>query len=97
MSYTVKTTVTKPAGTKWFADSHPGLARRYRRVDRVRAIGLESNSIEQVDENTVVLTSVWASEDAYRIFLSKKGNSIADSIRNEYNEKNGINLTVEAA
>ena len=93
MSYTVETTFTKPAGTKWFAETHLPLASRFNKVDRVRATGVENRTVNRIDENTVVITTTWASEADYQTFLSKKGASIADSIRKQYADDNGITAT----
>lgn len=93
MSYTVETTFSKPAGTKWFAETHPRLAMRFARADRFRAEGLKTRTVDRVDENTVIVTSTWSSEDDYQNFMSKKGPSVADGIRKQYAEDNGITVT----
>lgn len=96
MSYTVETTFTKPADKKWFAQMHPGLARRFARADRAKAVGLENRSVNKIDDNTFVVTSVWASEEDYQAFLTKRTASAPDSLRNTYGQANGITVTARA-
>lgn len=93
MSYTVEATYTKPADKQWFAQVHPGLAQRYRKVDRARAVGMINRTVNQVNENTVVVTSTWNSEADYQAFLAKRGASVADAVRSDYGRTNGITVT----
>ena len=95
MSYTVKTTITKPAESKWFGEVHPALAKKFERVDRARAVGVQSRNVEQIDDNTVVVTVVWDDESSYRSFLTKRGASVADAVRGEHNRNNNITAQVE--
>jgi len=90
MSYTVETTFTKPADKKWFAQTYPGLARRFARIDRARATGLESRNVNKIDDNSFVVTSVWASEEAYQTFLTRRTASNHDALRNAHSQANGI-------
>lgn len=93
MSYTVEATYTKPANKKWFAEVHPGLARRFNRVDRARATGLINRQVARPNDNTIVVTSTWNSEADYQAFVARKGASIADSLRGDYGRDNGITVT----
>lgn len=92
MSYTVETTFTKPADAKWFAQMHPRLAKKFGRVDKARAIGLESRTVNKIDDNTLVVTSIWASEADYQAFLGRRGVAGADAIRSTYAQNNGITI-----
>ncbi len=93
MSYTVETIFTKPADKQWFGQIHPRLARKFARIDKSRAIGLVSRTVEKIDDNSFKVTAVWSSEADYQNFLTKKGASVADAIRQQYAQNNGIAFT----
>ena len=95
MSYTVEATFTKPADAKWFSQTHPQLAKKFGRVDKARAIGLQSRTVNKVDDNTLVITSVWATEADYRNYVTKKGTSVADAMRAAYAQSNNITASIK--
>ena len=93
MSYTVETTYIKPEGAKWFGEVHPGLAKRYNRTDRARAVGLVNRTVSKPNANTVVIISTWNSEADYQSFLAKRGSSVADAMRRQHAQNSGITLS----
>ena len=93
MSYTVEATYTKPANKKWFAEVHPGLAQRFNKVDRARAVGLIDRQVNKVNDYTILVISTWNSEADYQAFIARKGASVADALRGDYSRNNGITVT----
>jgi len=94
MSYTVTTTIVKPAGIQWYSDANPsGLAS----IQQWELTQLGNTLLYKAgvspDANTYVTTEVYASEAAYQQYLSLLGALPDAQARSQYNQNNNITFS----
>jgi heme-degrading monooxygenase HmoA len=88
-------TVTKPANAIFFDESSPEAAAKAAstRAWRESLEGFISTSLEQPDENTRIVTTLWEGLEAYRMYCVAKVEHNDHAAKKAYNDLHGIVTT----
>jgi hypothetical protein len=94
MSYTVKVTAVRPAGTDWYSDANPAGHEAWQNWFK-NLPGVVSVKKTKPDANTIVRTYEFVNEAAYVNVRQESLNNAQNLARTGYNELHGIVSTTE--